>query len=104
MSKSICGITLERFIDLLILILFTCIALIYLYLNNIRGTTDLNLHFYIGFGVIIVLGGVITLIFFILKTNWLLNLIGKISIRLRNLVERFLRKFYLYFVKLCGYQ
>ncbi len=93
LSKSTCGISIERFIDIFILVFFACIALGIMYLNNIKGTTELNLHIYIGIGFFILIGGMVTLLFIAIKTNWVLNLIGKISIKLRNLMEQFLTKF-----------
>jgi len=93
LSNSICGITIERFIDLLILMIITCFALLYMYIDNIKGTTILNLQFYAGLGILIVLGGLFALILLIFKTNLILNIIGKVSTRLRNRAESFINQF-----------
>jgi len=93
LSNSICGIAIERFIDLLILMIFTCFALLYMYIDNIRGTTILNLQFYVSLGILIVLGGLFALILLIFKTNLILNIIGKVSTRLRNRAESFINQF-----------
>ncbi len=91
LSKSICAVAIERFIDLIILFSISCIALLCLYLNNITGTTQLNLQFFLLIGALILVGGLIGLIILFFKTEWFLNLIGKISKKLRNLIERFLK-------------
>lgn len=92
-SKSICGVTIERFIDLIIIFLFSCLTLFFLYFFDVKGTTDLNLHFYIGIGAFLLFGSVIVLILLFFKTDLILNLIGKISTRLRNRLESFLNRF-----------
>jgi len=91
LSKSICAVAIERFIDLIILFSISCIALLYLYINNITGTTQLNLQFFLLLGVLILAGGLVGLIFLFFKTEWLLNLIGKISKKLRNLIENLVK-------------
>ena len=92
-SKSICGVTIERFIDLIIIFLFTCLTLFFLYFFNVKGTTDLNLHFYVGIGAFLLIGSVIVLTILFFKTDLILNLIGKISMRLRNRLKSFLYRF-----------
>ena len=93
LSKSSCAVAIERFIDLIILFSITCITMLYLYLNNITGTTQLNLHFFIGLGVLILGGGLAGLVILFFKTDWILNLIGKFSTKLRNYLEIFLENF-----------
>jgi uncharacterized protein (TIRG00374 family) len=93
LSKSLCGIGIERVIDLLLLFSITCIAFFFMYLFNIQGSSSLNLSFYIGLCGILLLGGAIMLIILFLKTDWILNIIGKISPKLKSLVEGFLKNF-----------
>ena len=93
LSNSICGIAIERFIDLIILMIITCFALLYMFIGNIKGTSMLNLQFYVGLGILIVLGGLFALILLIFKTNLILNIIGKVSTRLRNRAESFINQF-----------
>ena len=93
MSSSLCGIGTERLIDIIILFSITCVALFYMYLNNIGGPSAINLRFYIGIGVILLFGIVIVLILLFLKTNWILNITGKFSMKLRKLLEGFLKNF-----------
>ncbi len=93
LSNSICGIAIERFIDLIILMIITCFALLYLYISNIGGNTILNLHFYVILGIILVIGGLIALIFLVFKTDLILTILGKISLNLRNKAESFIMQF-----------
>lgn len=93
LSKSFCGITIERFIDLLILMMITAFALVFMYINNVEGTTQLNLHFYIGIGALILIGGCVVILVLFFKSSLFLNIVGKISIKLKNRLEIFLRNF-----------
>lgn len=93
LSKSICGVAIERIIDIVILFLITCIAFILMYVFNVSGTSQLNLQFYLGIGSIILIGAVIGLLFLFFKSEWILNIVGKISNRLKILLERFLKDF-----------
>ncbi|MFX1392864.1 MAG: lysylphosphatidylglycerol synthase transmembrane domain-containing protein [Promethearchaeota archaeon] len=94
LTKSTCGVSIERFLDLLVLFLFIYFATFYIYLNNIKGTTDLNLQLYLGIGAFILLSALIILTFLFFKTDWILKIVGKISKRLKNLMEGFLIKFF----------
>ncbi|MFX1259701.1 MAG: lysylphosphatidylglycerol synthase transmembrane domain-containing protein, partial [Promethearchaeota archaeon] len=94
LSKSTCGVSIERFLDLLVLFIFICFATFFIYLNNIKGTTDLNLQLYLGIGAFILLSAIVILTFLFFKTDWILKIVGKISIRLKNRMERFLIKFF----------
>ena len=51
------------------------------------------MQFYIIIGAFILIGGVVVLIMLFFKTDLILNLIGKISVRLRNRLEIFLKNF-----------
>lgn len=93
LSKSLCGIGIERVIDLLLLFSITCIALLFMYLFNIQGTSSLNLSFYIGICGLLLLGGAIILIILFIKTDWILNVLERISPKLKNLLEGFLKNF-----------
>lgn len=91
LSKSICAVAIERFIDLIILFSISCLALLYLYFNHIIGTTQLNLQFFLGIGALILISALVGLLFLFFKTDWVLNLIGKISKKLSSLLENFLK-------------
>lgn len=93
LSKSICAVALDRVIDLIILFSITCIALLFMYINNITGINDLNLQFFIGIGAVIIAGALIALVFLFFKTERVLNFVEKISVKLKNLLESFLKNF-----------
>lgn len=92
-SKSVCGLTIERFIDLLLLLSITAFALVFMYINNVEGTTQLNLHFYIGIGALIFIGGCIVILILFFKASLFLNIVGKISMKLKKRLEIFLNNF-----------
>ncbi|MHA1724607.1 MAG: lysylphosphatidylglycerol synthase transmembrane domain-containing protein [Promethearchaeota archaeon] len=93
LSKSTCGVVIERFIDLLILFSISSYALFYMYLNNIQGTTSINLQLPLIIGALIILGGMIFILLLFLKTRWVLNLISLFSKKLKNFLEKFLKNF-----------
>lgn len=93
LSHSIYGVAIERFMDLLILFSFTFLTLLCLSLFNIRDSIILNLNFYLVIGAIIISGCIIFLILLFYKSNWILNPIGKISVKFKNNLEKFLKNF-----------
>ena len=93
LSKSFCAITIERYIDVLILFIFTCLIMIYLFFLGIRGTTKLNLSIYILLGALILITGIMCLIVLLIRKEFILNIIGKISINLKQRLEIFINKF-----------
>ncbi|TFG01885.1 MAG: flippase-like domain-containing protein [Promethearchaeota archaeon] len=93
LTRSVCGVSIERFIDLLVLFLFISLVTIYLYLNNFKGTSNLNLHIYLGIGALFLSGAVVILILLFLISDWILNIIGKISSKLERKLKQFLEGF-----------
>ncbi|TFG24795.1 MAG: flippase-like domain-containing protein [Promethearchaeota archaeon] len=93
LSKSLCGVSIERFIDLLVLFSFISLVTIYLYLNNFKGTSNLNLHIYLGIGALLLCGAIVVLILLFFTSNWILNIIGKISSKFKHRLELFLENF-----------
>ncbi|MHA2393658.1 MAG: lysylphosphatidylglycerol synthase transmembrane domain-containing protein [Promethearchaeota archaeon] len=93
LSKCACAVLIERFIDLLILFSITCFTLILIYLSGVAHTSELNIQFFIIIGSIIILGGFIALVILFFKTEPVLNLVEKISPKLRNFIEKFLIRF-----------
>lgn len=91
LSKSVVAVLIDRFIDLIILFSITCFTLIYIYVINVSYPSDLNL--FIIFGALILFLGAIALVLLFFKTEGVLNFIGKISIRLRNFLEKFIYRF-----------
>jgi uncharacterized protein (TIRG00374 family) len=91
LSKCLCAVLIDRFIDLIILFSITCFALIYIILSNISYPVQLN--FFIIAGALILLVGFIGLLLLLFKTDWILNIIGKISPRLQNYLKKFIYRF-----------
>lgn len=52
-SKCLCGLIIDRVIDLIILFSISCFALLLMYINNVIGTANLELQFFIGLGALI---------------------------------------------------
>ena len=93
LSKCLCAVLIDRFIDLIILFSITCFTLLYIYLSSVTYITQLNLHFYIIIGAIILFIGVIGLALLFFKTDWILSITNRISPKLKNLLERFIIRF-----------
>ncbi len=93
LSKCLCAVLVDRFIDLIILFSITCFTLLYIYLSSVTYVTQLNLHFFIIIGAIILFVGVLGLILLFFKTDWILSIINRISPKLKNLLEKFIIRF-----------
>ncbi len=98
LSESVSGIAVERMLDLILLFCISCCALIYLYFNNLSetGITTIlgqNIQIYLAMGAILILSVLIFLIILIYKTELILNVVRKISIKLAELLSRFLINF-----------
>jgi len=93
LSKCLCAVLIDRFIDLIILFSITCFALLYIYLSSATYITQLNLDFFIIIGAIILFIGVIGLTLLFFKTDWILSITDRISPKLKNLLEKFIVRF-----------
>ncbi|MHA1671206.1 MAG: lysylphosphatidylglycerol synthase transmembrane domain-containing protein [Promethearchaeota archaeon] len=93
LSKSLCAVLIDRFIDLIILFSITCITLIYIYLSGVSYASELNLPFFVIVGAILLLLIAISLVLLFFKTEWILKIMGKISTKLRTLLEKFINRF-----------
>ena len=93
LSKCLCAVLVDRFIDLIILFSITSITLVYIYLSSVTYVNQLNLDFFIIIGAIILFIAVLGLILLFFKTDWILSIINKISPKLKNLLERFIIRF-----------
>ncbi len=91
LSKCLCAVLIDRFIDLIILFSITCIALLYIIMSNVSYPPALNL--FIIAGALLLLAGFIGLLLLLFKTDWILNIIGKISSRLQNYLKKFIYRF-----------
>ena len=93
LSKCLCAVLIDRFIDLIILFSITCFTLLYIYLSSVTYITQLNLDFFIIIGAIILFIGVVGLMLLFFKTDWILSITNKISPKLKKLLERFIVRF-----------
>ncbi|MHA1106349.1 MAG: lysylphosphatidylglycerol synthase transmembrane domain-containing protein [Promethearchaeota archaeon] len=93
LSKSLCAVLIDRFIDLIILFTITCITLIYIYFSGVSYSSELNLPFFVIVGAILLLVIAIGLVLLFFKTELILKILGRVSTKLRNLLERFIKRF-----------
>ncbi|MHA1192180.1 MAG: lysylphosphatidylglycerol synthase transmembrane domain-containing protein [Promethearchaeota archaeon] len=93
LSKSLCAVLIDRFIDLIILFTITCITLVYIYFSGVSYTSELNLPFFVIVGAILLLVIAIGLVLLFFKTELILKILGRVSTKLRNLLERFIKRF-----------
>jgi hypothetical protein len=93
LSKCLCAVLVDRFIDLIILFSITCFTLLYIYLSSVTYVTGLNLHFFIIIGAILLFIGVLGLTLLFFKTDWILSITEKISPKLKRLLEKFIVRF-----------
>jgi uncharacterized protein (TIRG00374 family) len=98
LSESVAGIAIERVLDLILLFIISCLALVYLYFGNINGTGNIiilgqSIQFYLIIGAFLILAVLIFFILLIYKTKFVLKIINKISKKLGYYLERFLFNF-----------
>lgn len=98
LSESVCGVAIERVLDLLLLFFISFFALIYLYINSISEAKDISLlgqsiQIYLAIAAILIVGILFVLILLIYKTDFVLNIIGKISPKLANFLAKFFINF-----------
>ncbi|MHA1374533.1 MAG: lysylphosphatidylglycerol synthase transmembrane domain-containing protein [Promethearchaeota archaeon] len=93
LSKSLCAVLIDRFIDLIILFTITCITLIYIYFSGVSYSSELNLPFFVIVGAILLLVIAIGLVLLFFKTELILKILGRVSTKLRNLLERLIKRF-----------
>lgn len=98
LGESTAGIAVERILDLILLFLISCFALIYLYLSNIgdlssREFLGLNMQYYILFGALIIIGILLGIFLLLYKTDTILRIISKISPKIANYLGRFVINF-----------
>ena len=93
LSKSLCAVLIDRFIDLIILFTITSGTLLYIYMSDVSYSSELNLQFFIIIGAVILLLALIALLLIFFKTDWLLNVVAKFSLKLRDALARFIKRF-----------
>jgi len=98
LSESAAAIAIERILDLILLFLISCFALIYLYIGNYGESSSRlilgqTIQFYLIIGAMLI---VMILVFFILlfyKTEFVLKILKKISPKLSYYIGRFVINF-----------
>ncbi|MFX1504338.1 MAG: lysylphosphatidylglycerol synthase transmembrane domain-containing protein [Promethearchaeota archaeon] len=98
LSRSLCGISIERILDVLFLFVFSCFALIYLYYSffgetNTKVFLGQNIQFYLLLGVLFLVSFSIILFVLLYKTDFILNIFDKISKKLTNYLRMFLKNY-----------
>ncbi|MFX1494065.1 MAG: YbhN family protein [Promethearchaeota archaeon] len=98
LGESTAGIAVERILDLILLFIISCFALILLYLSNIGETSDreilgLSIQFYLIMGAVLIIGILILIILLLYKTETVIKLIAKISPKIAYYIERFVINF-----------
>ncbi len=98
LSESVAAIAIERVLDLILLFIISCFALIYLYISNFSGATSgqilgQNIQFYLAIGAIVIIGILVILILLLYKTEFIINILKKISPKLAHYVGRFVIEF-----------
>jgi len=98
LSESVAGIAIERILDLILLFIISCFALIYLYFSNLDETGNIiilgqSIQFYLIIGALLILAVLIFFILLIYKTDFVVNILSKISKKLGYYLERFLYNF-----------
>lgn len=98
LSESVAGIAIERILDLIFIFCINFFALFYLYLSHIGVSENViilgqNLQIYLIFGAILIFLVLLFILLLLYKTNFILNIIEKISKNLAHYLGRFLKNF-----------
>ncbi len=98
LGESTAGIAVERILDLILLFVISCFALIFLYLSNIgeagsKEVLGLSIQFYLIIGAVLIIGILILIILLLYKTETVIKLIGKISPKIAYYIGRFVINF-----------
>jgi len=98
LSDSVCAVTIERVLDLIILFFITICALIYLYIGNFYDNESIsifgrNLQYYLAIGTIIIVILIFILFVLIYRTQFILNIINRLSHKISNLLGTFIINF-----------
>ena len=98
LGESTAAIAIERVLDLILLFIISCFALIYLYISNFSGATSgqilgQNIQFYLAIGAILIIGILLLFILLLYKTEFIINILKKISPQLAHYLGRFVINF-----------
>ncbi|MHA2287553.1 MAG: lysylphosphatidylglycerol synthase transmembrane domain-containing protein, partial [Promethearchaeota archaeon] len=98
LSESAAAIAIERVLDLILLFIISCFALLYLYLTSYGESSEKlilgqTIQFYIIIGAVFIIGILILFLLLLYKTDTILNIIKKISPKLSHYLGRFIINF-----------
>jgi uncharacterized protein (TIRG00374 family) len=98
LSESAAAIAIERILDLILLFIISCFALIYLYLSNFGESSSRlilgqTIQFYLVIGAIIIVAILILFILLFYKTEFILKILSKLSPKLAYYIGRFVINF-----------
>ncbi len=98
LSESVCGITIERVLDLIILFVISIMAISYLFFSDINDESSISvlgqsLESILLFGAVLMVLIIIGLFSLIYKTQFYINILNKISKKLAELLGRFILNF-----------
>ncbi|TFF87483.1 MAG: flippase-like domain-containing protein [Promethearchaeota archaeon] len=96
LGQSVAGIAIERILDFLTLLSISALSLVFLYFSSTNQQTIIlgqNIEFYLIIGVLLLILILVGLILLLYKTEFIVNLVNKVSKRLANLIKRFLHNF-----------
>lgn len=98
LSESAAAIAIERVLDLILLFIISCFALLYLYLTSYGESTEKlilgqTIQFYIIIGAIFIIGILILFLLLLYKTDTILNNVKKLSPKLAHYIGRFIINF-----------
>jgi len=94
LSESVAAISIERVLDLIFLFLISSFAFLYLYVTNLDITIlGQEIQFYLIIGAIIIIFLIILFLLLLYKTEFILQIIQKISKKLEFYMRKFLINF-----------
>jgi len=98
LSESAAAIAIERILDLILLFIISCFALIYLYLSSYGDSSSRlilgqTIQFYIIIGAMIIVAILILFILLFYKTEFILKILEKLSPKLAYYIGRFVINF-----------
>jgi len=97
LSDSICSITIERVLDLVIIFSISCITVICLYFSDFKGgSTSIlrqNIQVILLLSTIFLIGIFIFFLLLIFKTETIVNIVRKFSTKLADLLRNFIISF-----------
>ncbi len=98
LSESVAAVAIERVLDLLLLFIISSFALLYLYFSNFGESSSgqvlgQNIQFYLSIGAIFIIGILVIFFFLLYKTEFIINILKKISPKLAHYMGRFIINF-----------